>query len=80
VRISEEMKTEYELTPAEKAELEDIDRQIAMLTRRKMDIYLCARFKYITETPEEQKAVERELMLRTMMMNGGLLKDYGLLK
>lgn len=53
------MKTEYILTVAERAELADIDRQIAELCKRKSEIYLRSNVRYITETPEEVEAVRR---------------------
>ena len=53
------MKTEYILTAAAKAELEDIERQIMMLYARKADIYAMSAVKYVTETPEEFEAADR---------------------
>ena len=74
------MKTIYDLTPEETAALEDIDRQIIALYQKKADIYMRARVKYITETPEEVKAVEREIINRSLMYNSHLFPKYGIVK
>ena len=47
------MRTEYLLTEEQKAELADIDRQIAALSMRKFDIYMCAPCRYIIEPRDE---------------------------
>lgn len=62
------MKTEYLYTPEQKAELADIDRQIAELCRRKVDIQLMARVRYIPDMREEIEAVYR----MTQYVNAGL--------
>lgn len=74
------MRTEYMFTPEEKSELADIDRQMVELCKRKMDIYMNARVKYLTETTEEFRAVEREIARRNLIMNGGIFGDYGVIK
>lgn len=53
------MKTEYLLTTAQKAELADIDKQIAELCRRKAEIYTLCNCRYIPETKEEIDAALR---------------------
>jgi hypothetical protein len=53
------MKTEYLLTSAQKAELADIDRQIAELCKRKAEIYAFCNCRYIPETKEEIDGVLR---------------------
>lgn len=47
------MRTEYLLTDEQKAEITEIDRQIATLSMRKIDIYLCAPCRYIIEPRDE---------------------------
>lgn len=47
------MRTEYLLTEEQKAEIADIDRQIAALSMRKFDIYMCAPCRYIIEPRDE---------------------------
>lgn len=74
------MKIEYMFTPEEKAELEEIDRQLRDLYSKQINIYMNARVKYLTETTEEFRAVEREIASRSLIMNGGLLRDYGVIK
>ena len=74
------MKTIYEFTDEEKAELDRIDREIAALCQRKVDIYITARVKYVTETPEEVKAVEREIFNRSLAMHSCINGDYGFAK
>lgn len=71
------MKTEYLLTEAQKAELADIDRQIAMLYRRRADIYMRANIRCVTETPEE---VEAALRLRSMIYDGSVIPKQGIVK
>lgn len=53
------MKTEYMFTEQQKAELAEIDHQIAELCMRKVDIYICAPIRYITETSDEYDAVNK---------------------
>lgn len=53
------MRTEYNFTEYQRAEIEAIDRQIMVLQIRKAEIYAVAPAIYITETPEEVEAVER---------------------
>lgn len=74
------MRTEYDFTPEEKARLDEIDRQINELYSIKFNIYACARVRYVTETPEEVKLVERELINRMLLTDGGILANYGVLK
>lgn len=74
------MKTIYEFTEAEKAELEDIDRQMMELYKRKAEIYALARVKYVTETREEAEGVEREIMRRAALLNSALIPKDGIVK
>lgn len=74
------MRTEYYFTPEEKAWLDEIDRQINELYIKKLDIYMRARVRYVTETPEEVRRIERELVNRMLLTNGGILANYGVLK
>lgn len=69
------MRTEYDFTPEEKAALDEIDKMIQFLCRRKLDIYARARVKYVDETQEDIREIERKLMLNSMFGNGVLKKD-----
>lgn len=53
------MKVEYLFTSAEKAELADIDRQIAELYKKKEEIYLRAKFKIVPEFEDENDEFDR---------------------
>lgn len=53
------MRTDYLLTTEEKAELADIDRRIAELCIRKLEIETRASCRYIPETPEEMVDMNR---------------------
>ena len=55
------MREEYNLSARQKAEILEIDRQIFALQKRKAEIYAIAPVRYLTETPEEAKMVERIL-------------------
>ena len=58
------MKTEYLFTDEQKAELANIDRQIAELCRKKCDIYLHAQCRYIIDyemDPDEFNSIGRFL-------------------
>jgi hypothetical protein len=74
------MRTEYDFTPEEKARLDEIDRTLQDLCRRKLDIYARARVRYVDETSEEIKELERKLALENLMIHGDLLGNYGVLK
>lgn len=71
------MKTEYLLTESQKAELADIDRQIAMLYRRRADIYMRSNIRCVTETREEFEAA---LRLHSMIYDGPVIQKQGIVK
>lgn len=73
------MKTEYVFTEQEQAELEDINRQMLILARRKADIYIHAQTRYIMETPEEIEAARNIERFRSYGM-GPVIKKDGIVK
>ncbi len=69
------MKTEYDFTPEERAALDEIDKMIQFLCRRKLDIYARARVKYIDEAEEEINELKRRLMYESLLTNSVIKKD-----
>ena len=69
------MKTEYDFTPEEKAALDEIDKMIQFLCRRKLDIYARARVKYITEAEKEINELKRRMMYESLLTNSVIKKD-----
>lgn len=69
------MRTKYDFTPEERAALDEIDKMIQFLCRRKLDIYARARVKYIAEAEEEINELKRRMMYESLLTNSVIKKD-----